>query len=181
MGKPGSTLAGALARGALAGAVGTLAMDLVWYRRYRAEGGTDSFFDWEFSLTTTSWDDVSAPGQVGRLLVKAVADVDLPPSSAGLTSTIVHWATGTHWGALLGLAVGRRGSGGAMGRPVLTAVPQGIGLGLAAVGTSYTVLPMLGLYKPAWEYDARTLGRDLSAHLVYGVVTSLTYRALSRR
>lgn len=181
MGKPRSTVVGGLARGALAGAVGTLAMDLVWYRRYRAEGGTDSFFDWEFSLATESWDDVSAPGQVGRLLVKAVANVDLPPSSAGLASTIVHWATGAQWGALLSLAVGRGGSRNGPGRPVLAAVPQGIGLGVAAVGTSYVVLPMLGLYKPAWEYDARTLGRDLSAHLVYGVVTSLTYRALSRR
>jgi len=25
---------------------------------------------------------------------------------------------------------------------------------------------MLGVYKPIWEYDARTIWQDLSAHLV---------------
>ena len=45
--------------------------------------------------------------------------------------------------------------------------------------TSYIVLPPTGLYKPMWEYDAPTLYKDLSAHLVYGVTTATSFRLLS--
>ena len=30
------------------------------------------------------------------------------------------------------------------------------------------MLPELDIYKPIWELDAETLGKDLSAHLRYG-------------
>jgi hypothetical protein len=55
----------------------------------------------------------------------------------------------------------------------------GVVLGLGAFGTAYALLPMLGVYKPIWEYDARTIWQDLSAHLVYGVTTATTAAALS--
>jgi hypothetical protein len=35
--------------GALAGAVGTAAMDLVLYTRYRRDGGKDGLWGWEFA------------------------------------------------------------------------------------------------------------------------------------
>jgi hypothetical protein len=38
-------------------------------------------------------------------------------------------------------------------------------------GTGYAVLPEGGLYKPIWEYDAKTLADDLGAHLAYGAGT----------
>ena len=47
--------------------------------------------------------------------------------------------------------------------------------------SGYVILPLAGVYKPIWEYDARTLGEDLSAHLVFGMTTSVTYAALTRR
>jgi len=37
------------------------------------------------------------------------------------------------------------------------------------------------VYKPIWKYDARTLGKDLSAHLVYGATTGATFAVLARR
>ena len=43
------------------------------------------------------------------------------------------------------------------------------------------ILPQAGVYKPIWDYDARTLAEDLSAHLVFGVTTSVTHAALTRR
>jgi hypothetical protein len=44
----GSGIGRRAVRGAIAGAVGTAAMDLVWYRRYRGGGGgKDSFLRWE--------------------------------------------------------------------------------------------------------------------------------------
>ncbi len=47
--------AAALGTGALAGAVGTLAMDRLWYARYRKGGGGDRFADWELSTGTTGF------------------------------------------------------------------------------------------------------------------------------
>ena len=57
----------------------------------------------------------------------------------------------------------------------------GLPFGAAVWAVGYAVLPEAGIYKPIWEYDARTLGEDLSAHLVFGVTTSVTYAALTRR
>jgi hypothetical protein len=37
------------------------------------------------------------------------------------------------------------------------------------------------LYKPIWEYDAKTLAKDLSAHFAYGLGTAATFRLLDRR
>jgi len=53
--------------------------------------------------------------------------------------------------------------------------------GVVVFANSYTVLPLAKLYKPVWEYDGPTLGKDLSAHLVYGVVTAEAFRLLARR
>ena len=41
--------------------------------------------------------------------------------------------------------------------------------------TGYLILPEGGLYKPIWEYDARTLAWDLSGHLAYGAGTGATF------
>jgi hypothetical protein len=38
---------------------------------------------------------------------------------------------------------------------------------------------MAKVYKPIWEYDARTLARDLGAHMVYGFVTAAALGALT--
>ena len=40
------------------------------------------------------------------------------------------------------------------------------------------ILPLAGVYRPIWEYDARTLGVDLSAHLVFGAATGAVFGAL---
>ncbi len=52
--------------------------------------------------------------------------------------------------------------------------------GATAWATAYTVLAPADLYKPIWEYDAKTLWRDLNAHFVYGTVTALAFRLLTR-
>jgi hypothetical protein len=41
------------------------------------------------------------------------------------------------------------------------------------------VLPVLGVYKPIWKYDLETLGKDLSAHLVFGTATAAVFRLLA--
>jgi hypothetical protein len=155
----------------VAAAAGTLAMDLLWYARYRHGGGNDRFADWELSTTTHDWEHAGAPAQMGRLIAKAVLRVDLPDEVAGLTNNIVHWATGGQWGALYGLVAGSAGA-----NPLGVVV-----LGTAAWSASYAVLPLAKLYKPVWEYDLRTLAQDYSAHLVFGTVTGAAFWAFTRR
>jgi hypothetical protein len=82
---------------AVAGVVGTTVMDLVWYPRYRRDGGDDGFLDWEFATSTASFDEASAPGQVGKKLADAVG-IDLPAEAAGRTTNIMHWLTGIGYG-----------------------------------------------------------------------------------
>ena len=160
---------GTVTRSLLAGAAGTLAMDLVWFRRYRKAGGTDGFVDWEFSAGTKSYEDAPAPAQVGKRVVEGVFDTELPPESAALMSNAVHWATGMGWGALYGVVAGSTRSA----HPAFGAV-----LGPMAWATSYLMLGVAELYRPPWEDDAKTLGRDLGAHAVFGLGTAATFRAL---
>jgi hypothetical protein len=46
--------------------------------------------------------------------------------------------------------------------------------------SGYVVLPLAHLYKPIWEYDSKTLAKDLSAHIVYGVTTAVAFAFLAR-
>ena len=158
-----------LVAGALAGAAGTAAMDYTLYRRYRAGGGKDSFWQWEFASGVTNWDEASAPGRVGEKVERFVTHHEPPDRWARTTTNAVHWATGIGWGLQFGAVAGR-----GRHRWLL-----GAALGPVAWLSGYVVLPLAGVYRPIWEYDAHTLGDDLSAHVVYGTVTSAAYAVLA--
>ena len=147
-----------LGAGVVAGLVGTAAMDVLWYRRHRAEGGTTPFAAWEFQSDIDGFADAPAPARVGKILAEKV-HVDLPDSLAPLTNNVVHWSTGVSWGIAA-----------AMLRPLpgVGAIRSGLLTGVAAWTTSYAVLPKLGVYKPITSYDPKTLWKDFSAHLVFG-------------
>jgi hypothetical protein len=156
--------------GALSGALGTGAMDLFWYARYRRGGGTSPPLPWEFSAGLDSWEDAPAPAQVGKRIVEGFLQRELPSSRAALTNNIVHWLYGAAWGAAYGVVAGTLGA-----RRALLGLPFG-----ASVWTSgYVALPLAKLYKPMWEYDARTLAKDLSAHLAYGLGTAGSFALLA--
>ncbi len=160
-----------LVRGAVAGAVGTAAMDLLLYLRQRRAGGKDPLLEWEFAAGTMSWDDASAPGQLGQKIERAVTRQTPPDNWARTTTNLMHWATGIGWGVQYGL--------------LSAAVPRHAGLRAVALGpvawlSGYVILPLAGVYEPIWKYDARTLGDDLSAHLVFGATTSAVFAAISR-
>jgi hypothetical protein len=55
----------------------------------------------------------------------------------------------------------------------------GLPYGAGAWGSSYVVLPAAKLYRPICEYDRKTLASDLGVHLVYGLTTAATFKALS--
>jgi hypothetical protein len=67
------------------------------------------------------------------------------------------------------------------GRPSRHRAIRALALGPVVWLSGYVILPLTDVYKPIWEYDARTLANDLSAHLVFGLTTSATYAALTRQ
>jgi len=157
--------------GALAGAVGTAAMDLLLYARYRRGGGKDGLRRWEFAGNVMSWDDASAPGQLARKTWRRVTSQEPPDEWARPATNIVHWATGVGWGALYGAVASTTTR-----RPLVRA----LALGPAAWLSGYVVLPLAKVYEPIWKYDARTLADDLSAHVLYGDVTSAAFWAFTQ-
>lgn len=153
-------------RGAVAGAVGTAAMDLLLYSRYRRGDGKDSLYEWEFASGVMDWTQASAPGQLGQKLERLVIRRPPPDRWARPTTNIVHWATGIGWGLQYGVLAGLESR-----HPLIRAVALGPVVWLAG----YAILPLARVYKPIWKYSARTLADDLSAHLVFGTATSVAF------
>jgi hypothetical protein len=163
---------GALARGMVAGMVGTAAMDLVQFARYKRGGGDDRLLAWEFSAGLKDWEQAPAPAQLGKRVVEGVFQRQLPSERAALVNNLTHWGYGIAWGGLFGLVAGLLRS---------PKVRHGLVLGTTVWMSSYVVLPLAKLYRPIWEYDARVLARDLGDHLVYGVSAAGAERLLAGR
>jgi hypothetical protein len=143
-------------------------MDLLWFYRYKRGGGKSSFVDWEFSAGLDDWSKAPAPAQVGKRLFEALFQQELSPRWVALTNNVMHWMYGLGWGALYGIVAG------SVWPP---RVRSGLLFGTVVWTADYIVLPLAKVYKPMWEYDVPTLAKDLSAHLVYGVGTSLAFNA----
>ena len=166
------TPVGAVARGLVAGAVGTAVMDTFLFARYRLGGGDSSAVEWESSAGVKSWEDAPAPAHVGKRLVEGLFDITLAPTRARLVNNIMHWAYGILNGAQYGIVAE------SLPKP---RIRDGLPFGATVWASGYVILPAAKLYKPIWDYDAKTLANDLSAHLVYGVATAATLRFLSPR
>ena len=166
----GMTPLGAVVRGIVAGAAGTLAMDALLYARYRRSHGDQSFEPWELSSGLDSWDQAPAPAQVGKRLVEGLFERKLPAERARLVNNITHWAFGILGGAQYGIVAG------SLRTP---RIRYGLPFGAGVWTVGYVVLPAAKLYQPIWEYDWVTLTKDLSAHLVYGLGTATALRLLA--
>ncbi len=166
------TPVGAIVRGLMAGAVGTAAMDAVWFARYKRDGGESGFAAWEFAGELGSWEDAPAPAQVGKRFVEGLFEVQLSPQRAGVMNNVTHWLYGMLGGMQYGIVAGSLPT---------ARVWYGLPFGASVWGASYIVLPAMKLYKPIWEYDKETLARDLSAHLVYGMTTAAALQVLATR
>jgi hypothetical protein len=163
-------LAASAVTGLFAGAAGTLAMDLLWYVRYRRGGGKTQFLEWEFASSAESWEKAPAPARVGKLVYEGFTGRQLRLDQEPVTNNLMHWAYAMQWGVVLGTAIG------SSQRMRLWQAPL---LGALVWLASYAVLPLAGVYKPIWEYDLRTLWDDLSAHLVYGTTTATVWKLLA--
>lgn len=143
-------------------------MDAFLYWRYRQGGGESPFADWELSKGLT-WQEAPAPAEVGRRVVEGLFTVKLPDESAPLVNNLVHWGYGMAWGSMFGVLEGslhrRRFLHGMLFAPVVFL-------------SGYVVLPLAKLYKPIWEYDLPTLGKDFAGHLAYGLGTGTAFRVL---
>ena len=115
-------------------------------------------------------DQAPAPGQVGKRLIEGFTQRELPTGGPGRE----------HGHAL----VLRIKLGGALrdpGRlPAQAEPPLGLPFGAVIWVSDYVLLPEAGLYKPIWEYDAKTLAGDLSAHLGYGAGTGTAFWLITR-
>jgi hypothetical protein len=160
---------GAIARGALAGAVGTAAMDGLLFLRYRRGGGRTAFTPWEFSSGLSDWAQAPAPAQVGKRLYEGLFERELAPRRAALVNNITHWSYGILGGVQYGIVAGETRRRALLGLP----------FGATVWAAGYVVLPATGLYQPIWEYDRVTLAKDLSAHLLYGLATATALKLLS--
>ena len=158
-------LSGALI-GAVAGAVGTVALDVTTYADIAIRGRSSS----------------GAPSQMVSILAKAVG---LPLSSQGVGSqdeTAQNRESGL--GALLGYVNGL-GVGVVYGllRSRQDDIPipvAGIGVGLAAMAASDIPLIALRVSNPkTWGFSG--WAADAIPHLVYGLVTAIVYEALTNR
>jgi hypothetical protein len=157
-------------RGVAAAAFGTLAMDTLLYRRYRHDGGHDAFPDWESSKGLVSWEDAPGPALVAKRFLEGVLGHDVSPRYARLLNNATHWGFGLATGAGYGLLLGSRHK---------SKVWYGLPFGATVWISGYVVLPLLGVYKPIWKYDLETLGKDLSAHLVFGTTTAAAFGVLA--
>jgi hypothetical protein len=147
-------------------------MDALWFVRYRRGGGTSDFAAWEFSSGVSSWDQAPAPARLGKRLVEGLFQRELSLRREPLVNNITHWGYGMFGGAQYGLVA-----------KTLPApkIRYGLPFGAAVWASSYVVLPVAKVYKPIWEYDLRTLAKDLTAHLAYGVGTATALRLLTAR
>jgi hypothetical protein len=163
-------IAAAALRGAMAGAVGTAMMDGLWYWRYRRGGGDQEPLEWEFGSHPATWEEAPAPARTGRILAKSLLGWDPPVERIGLVTNVMHWGYGPTWGAQFGAV--------AAGSALRPGVLSGAGFGAFVWASDYVTLPLLGVYQPIWRYKPEDLRDDLTAHLLYGIATGVTLRAL---
>ena len=145
-------------------------MDLLLFARYRRGGGDSAFGRWEFSATCTAGTRRRRRRTSASGWSRGSSASRCPSSAPPLVNNITHWGYGVLNGAPFGIVAG------SLAAP---RVRYGALFGACRLGTSYVVLPAAKLYKPIWEYDLRTLGKDLSAHLVYGLSTAAAFKLLS--
>jgi hypothetical protein len=160
-----------LVQGALAGVFGTVAMDALWYRRYRSGGGNTSFLVWEFGAKPSSWEEAAAPARAGRVLAAKLFHYDVPIGQAGRLTNLMHWGYGPTWGAQFALVAAMRRR-----RPGTAAA---LAFGTLVWASDYVTLPLLGVYQPIWCYPQRALLEDLTAHLLFGLGTGTALRVIA--
>ena len=116
---------------------------------------------------------MSALGPAVRgVAASGVLHHDLPPRYARFLNNATHWGFRTRRGRRLRADPGQATHAEGL---VRTAVRRhGLGLRLRRP-------PSARRLEPIWKYDLETLGKDLSAHLVFGTATAAAFSVLVRK
>jgi hypothetical protein len=147
---PVRRLAEAIGKGLVAGLAGTAAMTLSSTFEMRARDRAAS----------------SAPAAAAAKVLGIAGFAD--DAAKQRFGTLVHWSYGTGWGAVRALL-------GLIGLPPAAATAAH----LAAVwGSEAVMLPSLGVAPPFWTWGAGEVAIDVGHHVVYAVVTGVTYQLL---
>jgi hypothetical protein len=161
---------GAVARGLVAGVVGTAAMTAWQELSGRLESSGKSGGQGEGDGTGDPWEGAPAPAVVARRVLEGVFRQEVSAERIPLLTHLMHWGYGTGWGVAYGLLQGT-----VRANPLVHGALFGTGVWAA----SYLQLVPMGIYEPPWEYPPETLALDLSYHLVYGVATAAAYDAIA--
>ena len=143
--------------GAIAGAVGTLALDIVSYVDMYAQGRSAS----------------SAPGDAAAALAKSVGvdlsgDDDASANRRSAVGALLGYSTGIFVGAAYGALRSKPGKRRA-----------GVRLGAAAMACADVPLVAMGLTDPRTWGTAGWVS-DIVPHLAYGIVAARTYDGITR-
>lgn len=152
--------------GAGAGIAGALAKDGM--QKLAASASADSGGG---ESSPSSWEEASAPAKVGRRVIEGVFQRDVPFEQHDRVMWGTHLGYGATWGAMYGVVE-------ASVKP--RSMVHGLALGAIVWSAAYVILPAAKLYKPIWKYPPKTLAKDLSYHLVYGVAVALAFSAARR-
>jgi hypothetical protein len=99
-------------------------------------------------------------------VIEGLTQRELPDRWAWPVSTAMHWGYGSSAAALYGIVCG------SLREPYPL---YGLPFGAAVWAAGYVILPEAMIYKPIWEYDIKTLARDLGGHLAYGAGTGTAF------
>jgi hypothetical protein len=164
-----------LAKGIGAGLIGTTGMTAlqelsILVRKVRADGSGAS----EERRDEDPWSHAPAPAQVAKRMLETVFHQEVHADRIKLLTNLTHWGYGTSLGVAYAV-VGRRLP---LGRSPAVRGPL---YGTGAWAMSYAMLVPMGLYEPPWHYPAKTIAKDLSYHLVFGLGCATGYKLLANR
>jgi uncharacterized membrane protein YagU involved in acid resistance len=161
-----SSALGAVAKGIVAGLAGTALMTAYREAVARARGGSAVA---EQLKEPRTWAEAPAPAQLAKKVSESVLGKRVTKRQVPVVTNVVHWSSGAALGGAYGLAASRLRQ-----HPLA----QGLAFGTAVWGLAYASLTPLGIYEAPWSYPAKTIGIDLSYHLVYGVGVAAVFDAL---
>lgn len=148
-------------RGAIAGAAGTIALDLTTYGDMLIRGRGAS----------------SVPAQVAGVLAQQLGITPLATSTEGTVADNRREAVGALLGYTTGVGIGVL-YGVLRGQPRGDATPvAGAAAGMAAMAASDVPIALTGVSDPA-TWSATDWLSDIIPHLVYGLVTVAVYEAI---
>jgi hypothetical protein len=161
----------AIARGVLAGVIGTAAMTA--WQELAAKLQDSEEPEAQDEQPHDPWEQAPAPAQVARRISEGGFHHSISSDRIPLLTNVMHWAYGTGWGVLYGLAVAGRPRGAAT-------AGRGAFFGAAVWASSYVQLVPMGIYELSWKYKPKELALDLSYHLAYGLGTAMAFSAAER-